>query len=182
MKTEIDILREVSESLRSAGIDFMLTGSVAMSYYAQPRMTRDVDIVVALHPAHAEGILRLFGAEYYVSPDAVSDAIRRRSMFNIIHLESVIKVDMIVLGKTPFDDCEFGRRLNVTIGDFETTIITREDLVLSKLLWAKDSSSELQLRDVRNLLMGECDQTYLQYWAAELGLKNVLDDLLNRHE
>lgn len=156
----------------------MLTGSVAMSYYAQPRMTRDIDIVVALHPTHAEGMSRLFGAGYYISQEAVNDAIRRGSMFNIIHLESVIKVDMIVLGKTPFDDSEFGRRLNVTLGDFETTIISREDLVLAKLLWAKDSGSELQLRDVRNLLMGACDKTYLQWWAAELGVKDVLDDLL----
>jgi hypothetical protein len=85
MQNEIDILRDVSEKLRSAGIDFMLTGSVAMSYYAQPRMTRDIDIVVPLERAHAEKILTLFASDYYVPMEAVSEAIRRRSMFNIIH-------------------------------------------------------------------------------------------------
>jgi hypothetical protein len=183
MKNEIDILRDVSEKLRSAGIEFMLTGSVAMSYYAQPRMTRDIDIVVALERRHSEGISRLFEGEYYVSRDAISDAILHRSMFNIIHLESVIKVDMIVLGESPFADSEFGRRLNVSLGDFETTIISLEDLVLSKLMWAKDSGSEMQFKDVRNLLlMGSYDRAYVQRWAIELGVKALLDSVLNIHE
>src|SRR5688572_8277337 len=110
MQNEIDILRDVPEKLRSAGIAFMLTGSVAMSYYAKPRMTRDIDIVVALERSHAERISALFESDYYVAPEAVSDAIRRRSMFNIIHFESVIKVDFIVLVNTPFGRSGFDRR------------------------------------------------------------------------
>ena len=67
MQNEIDILRDVSERLNSAGIAFMLTGSVAMSYYATPRMTRDIDIIVALDRSHIEKISNLFGSDYYVS-------------------------------------------------------------------------------------------------------------------
>ena len=182
MQNEIDILRDVSERLNSAGIAFMLTGSVAMSYYATPRMTRDIDIVVALQPLDIERIAILFGADYYVSQEAVAEAVRRKSMFNIIHFESVIKVDCIVLTQTPFAVSEFGRRRNLTIGDFQTTIISREDLILSKLLWAKDSGSEMQLRDVRNLLAAECDLDYVRKWAEELAVQEKLDSLLNSNE
>jgi hypothetical protein len=60
MQNELDIIRDVSQRLEGAGIDFMLTGSMAMNYYAQPRMTRDVDVVVALESADADRIVRLF--------------------------------------------------------------------------------------------------------------------------
>lgn len=160
----------------------MLTGSVAMSYYAQPRMTRDIDIVVALNPADTETISSLFGVDYYVSPEAVSDAIRRKSMFNIIHFDSVIKVDFIVFVSTPFGSSAFSRRSNIDLGDFQTTIISREDLILSKLLWAKDSRSEMQFSDVRNLLGAGCDVEYLRIWAEPLSVRSDLETLLKSHE
>src|SRR5260370_9754029 len=102
MQNEIDILRDVSEKLNSSGIAFMLTGSMAMSYYATPRMTRDIDIVVALEREHIGTTSSLFGSDYYISQESVADAVRRKSMFNIIHFESVIKGDLIVLKNTPF--------------------------------------------------------------------------------
>jgi hypothetical protein len=182
MQNEIDILKDVSEKLRSAGIAFMLTGSVAMSYYATPRMTRDIDIVVALDRDDIEKTSSLFESDYYVSQEAVADAIRRKSMFNIIHFESVIKVDLIVLRNTPFAITAFGRRRELAVGDFQTTIISREDLILSKLVWAKDSGSEMQLRDVRNLLAAVCDIDYLRKWAEDLSVKETLESLLNSHE
>jgi hypothetical protein len=153
-----------------------------MSYYATPRMTRDIDIIVALDRSHIEKISSLFGSSYYVSQEAVAEAIRRKSMFNIIHFDSVIKVDFIVLMNTPFAVAEFGRRSPLTVGDFQTTIISREDLILSKLVWAKDSGSEMQLRDVRNLLGGSCDLDYLRRWAEELNVKETLESLLKPHE
>ena len=179
MQNEIDILRHVSEKLRSEGIAFMLTGSVAMSYYATPRMTRDIDLVVALANEHVEKIFRLFGSDYYVSLEAVTDAIRRKSMFNIIHLESVIKVDFIVLSHSPFSQSAFERRSELNLGDFQTSIISREDLILSKLLWARDSRSEIQFRDVQNLLTTSCDLEYLRKWASQLKVNTDLERLLN---
>jgi hypothetical protein len=182
MQNEIDILRDVSRKLNAAEISFMLTGSVALSYYAMPRMTRDIDIVVALERGDATKISQLFGAEYYVAEEAVTDAIRRRSMFNIIHFESVIKVDFILHKKTPFAISAFTRRTNLTLDDFQTSVISREDLILSKLSWAKDSGSEMQLRDVRNLLSAGCDFEYLRQWARDLSVTETLESLLDAHE
>jgi hypothetical protein len=83
MQNELDILREVSERLESAGIAFMLTGSVAMNYYAQPRMTRDIDLVAALGEADVEAFVQLFEADYYLDRQAVSRAVADRSMLGI---------------------------------------------------------------------------------------------------
>ena len=66
MKTELDVLRDVSQRLESSGVGFMLTGSMAMNFYAQPRMTRDIDLVVKLNSDQTDLLIRLFEAEYYV--------------------------------------------------------------------------------------------------------------------
>src|SRR5450755_2326290 len=132
MQNEVDIVRDVSMKLDAVGIDYMLTGSMAMNYYAQPRMTRDIDLVLAASPTDADTIVRIFSADYYVSRDAVRDSIARESIFNLIHNESVIKVDCIVRKNTAYRRLEFDRRRRIAIGDFETWIASKEDLVISK--------------------------------------------------
>ena len=74
-------------------------------------------------------------------------------MFNLIHNESVIKVDFVVRKSDSYRQEEFARRMTITLDDFQTWIVSREDLILSKLLWAKDSKSEMQQRDVRTCLL-----------------------------
>ena len=97
IENELDVLRDVSRRLEGAGIAFMLTGSVAMNYYAQPRMTRDIDLVVSLDETQTEVFLRLFEGEYYFDRQNVARAIAQRRMFNLIHNDAVIKVDCVVL-------------------------------------------------------------------------------------
>jgi len=173
MLNEIDIVRDVSSRLDGAGIAYMLTGSMALNYYASPRMTRDIDIVVALRPEDVATVVRLFGPDYYVSPEAVEEAIRHESMFNLIHLESIIKVDCIVRKRAEYRQVEFSRRQRTTVRDFSTWIVSKEDLILSKLIWAKDSLSEMQLGDVRKLVASGCDKDYVERWAEQLGISNL---------
>jgi hypothetical protein len=170
MQNELDIVRDVSQRLDRASFSYMLTGSMAMNYYAQPRMTRDVDLVVALAPADATKIVDLFSPDYYVSPEAVRDSILNESIFNLIHNESVIKVDCIVRKNAPYRHAEFDRRQQIRIDNFTTWIASKEDLIISKIFWAKDSLSEIQLRDVRNLVATGCDAAYIDNWTRELGL------------
>ncbi len=85
MQNELDIVRDVSQRLDGAGLAYMLTGSMAMNYYAQPRMTRDIDLVVALAAHDIDTVVRLFHPDYYISREAVTDSIARESPFNLIH-------------------------------------------------------------------------------------------------
>lgn len=182
MQTELDILRDVTNRLNGAGIPFMLTGSVAMNHYAQPRMTRDIDLVVALKPGDAEKFTALFEPDYYVPHDAIVQAIARRAIFNLIHNDSIIKVDCVVLKNEPYRLEEFARRRAVTVSGFQTWIVSREDLILSKLCWARETRSEMQLNDVRNLLVPECDWEYLQNWARQLDLAELLKEAQTGNE
>ena len=179
IQTELDVLRDVSQRLTAGGVAFMLTGSVAMNYYTQPRMTRDIDLVVAVTSEQIDRLITMFEADYYVDRSMVAKAIAQRSMFNLIHNETIIKLDCIVLKSDSYRQQEFGRRKLVSFGDFETWIVSVEDLILSKLYWARDSKSELQLRDVQNLLTVDCDRTYLYARAEDLGVTGLLKTVLS---
>ena len=179
MQSELDIVRDVSVRLDGARIGYMLTGSMAMNYYAQPRMTRDIDIVVALRPGDAARVVQLFSPDYYVAREAVESSIVHQSLFNLIHNESVIKVDCIVRKQNEYRLAEFNRRQRIKIENFETWIVSKEDLILSKLFWAKDSRSELQLRDVKNLVATGCDRRYIEQWTGKLGLDTLWQEILH---
>ena len=182
IQTELDVLRDVSLRLESGGISFMLTGSMAMNYYAQPRMTRDIDLVIEIAIDQTDVFVALFEKEYYVDRLAVAKATAQRSMFNIIHNGTIVKLDCIVLKNDEYRHEEFARRKRVTIGDFQTWIVSREDLILSKLYWARHSKSELQLGDVKNLLSPDCDMSYLQSRAELLGVKTQFLEVLGSDE
>jgi hypothetical protein len=87
-----------------------------------------------------------------------------------------------VLKKSPFAVSAFARRANLVLDDFQTSVISRLDLILSKPAWSRDSGSEIQIRDVRNLLSADCDFEYLRYWARELSVEETLKSMLNNHE
>jgi hypothetical protein len=177
--TEIDIVRDLSRKLDQAAIGYMLTGSMAMNYYALPRMTRDIDVVVAIGLKDVERMTSLFEPEYYLSKESIRESIAHESVFNLIHRESVIKVDFIVRKQSEYRQVEFERRKKISILDFTTCIVSKEDLIISKLWWAKDSHSELQLGDVKNLLETGHDTAYLERWTLALGLNNLLQACLH---
>ncbi len=156
----------------------MLTGSVALNTYAQPRMTRDIDLVVALVMRDAERIVEVLGGDYYVSPEAAREAVMNQSSFNAIHEEMLIKVDFMVRKQEDYRLHEFMRRVLTRIGGFDFWVVSKEDLILSKLDWAKESQSERQLADVENLIATGCDADYLKTWSAALNLTDMLTRVL----
>jgi predicted nucleotidyltransferase len=179
MTDELEIVKLVAMRLDAAGIRYMVTGSIAMNFYAQPRLTRDVDVVVELAVANVDRIVKLFADDFVCEAEAVSEAVRRRGMFNIIHYESVVKIDFIVRKDSPYRVAEMRRRRAVDLDGATVWVVAAEDLILSKLHWAKDSRSELQLTDVRNLIgsVDRLDWSYLDRWAADLSVSQLLAEV-----
>lgn len=173
------VLRLVAEKLDSAGIEYMVSGSTALGFYGRPRMTRDIDIVVELATAQVPQLEFLFSGEFSVDAEEIREAITRHSMFNLVHLETVVKVDFIVRKDSEYRRVEFGRRRAFESDGQRVQVVAVEDLLLSKLAWAKDSHSEFQLRDVRGLfeLQPAMDREYLDRWARELGVEALLEEV-----
>ena len=176
MTTEFDLLKVVTSRLDEAGIDYMLTGSIAMSLYSAPRMTRDIDMVLHISSELVDKLVRIFKEDFYIDEHAVREAIARHDMFNIIHTESAVKFDFIVRKDEDYRLREFSRRQRIEMGDVPVTVVAAEDLILSKLVWAKDSESEFQMRDVEQILKAheKLDHDYLHEWAKRLEVDGLL--------
>ena len=180
MSDELDVLKSVTAQLEGAGIPYyMVTGSMAANFYAVPRMTRDIDLVVELSERDVDRVTRLFQQEYYIDRDMVERAVQDHGMFNMIHNALVVKVDCVVRKETEYRREEFARRRAVSVADQMVFIVSPEDLILSKLDWAKESRSQMQLDDVRNLLRAVqgLDTAYLNRWADRLGLTTLYQEV-----
>ena len=129
---ELLALRDVCARLDGAGIAYMLTSSLATSFYARPRMTRDIDLVVALEAARAEQLAAALGADYHVDSGAVTAALRAARPWNIIHVPSIVKIDLIPRKDTPYRRAEFERRRRVELAGVPLWIARVEDLILSE--------------------------------------------------
>jgi hypothetical protein len=178
MSTELEVLADVSGRLESLGVPFMLTGSFALAFYATPRMTRDLDIVVSIDASRVSRVTEAFGDAYYVDADMIRTALASQSLFNLMHYATGVKIDLIVRKSTPYRIHEFARRREVQLGAVRTWIVSAEDLILSKLVWARESGSDMQLRDVQQLMRGPLDVEYLRRWAKDLDVVTRLESLL----
>lgn len=177
MKDELAVLRDVARRFDSRGIAYMLTGSMAMNLYAEPRMTRDLDIVIELNERDASALVELFEPDYYVCQEEIDLALRSTGMFNLIHQASVTKIDCIVRKSDAYSRAAFARRKTVKIDGAEIEVIAKEDLIIAKLLWLKESDSAQQKRDLQNLLQTDCDEALLKALTTELGLTEWLEKI-----
>lgn len=178
---ELEILKDVCQRLDKDGIPYMLTGSMAANFYAVPRMTRDIDVVIEIQKVDTDRLLTAFQKDFYIDRDSITEAIETQGMFNIIHSQSVFKVDFIIRKDSSYRRTEFQRRRRMKIEGISLWVVAPEDLILSKLFWAKESLSELQLGDVRNLFrtLKDMDWDYLEKWVRSLGLKAVYAKVKN---
>ena len=177
---QLSVLKLVTRRLDAAAIPYMVTGSIAGGHYGHPRMTRDIDVVVEVEPADASRLAAALGEEFGADPAAIRSAIARRGLFNVIHREAIVKVDFVVRKDTAYRLEEFGRRRRVEIDGHPVWMVAPEDLVLSKLIWAQDSRSELQFRDIRSVLTfqrSSLDHEYLNHWARELSVDDLLREV-----
>jgi hypothetical protein len=176
MGEQLEFVKYIAGRLDSVKIPYMLTGSVAMAVYAEPRMTRDLDMVIDCRSADAVVLVRLLEPECYVDVDAIRKAIDSHTMFNAIHRKLLIKADFIVRKSETYREVEFERRRPLEIDAIRVWVVAPEDLVLSKLAWAKESRSSQQIGDVRLLVnsVQDMDWDYLEMWAVQLGVEKTL--------
>jgi hypothetical protein len=171
------LLERLVRLLDRSGIPFMIAGSFASTVHGLPRTTQDLDIVI--DPPTPQALDALVGSmspdDYYVDLDAARDALRRRSMFNVIDHASGWKIDFVVRKNRAFSRDEFERRMQLTLLDVAVFVASPEDTIVAKVEWSQLSGgSERQRRDVAGIVatMGEqLDRAYVERWIQELGLE-----------
>ena len=183
MKSQEDFVKELIEKLNRQNIPYMLSGSVSSSLHGEPRATRDVDIVIVATQEQILNFAGTLGESYYVSLDAVRGAIAHSSTFNVIDNQSSWKADFIRSKDRPFSHQEFERRRSAKVMGLDVWVTSPEDIILSKLEWAKDSHSEQQFRDALGVAVVQwnlLDIDYLHKWAKELLIEASLEQLFKQ--
>ncbi len=179
-QTQVNLL--VVRAFEALRVPYFLAGSMASSVHGIYRATADADFVAALRPHHAEPLVRLLQPTFYAELEAIRAAIASLRSFNVIHLESMLKVDVFVASTAPFHLMQMRRRVLQAAGpDSQTTfyVASAEDTVLAKLQWYRQGGgvSDRQWNDVLGVLKVQgatLDRVYLAEWARELGLTDLL--------
>lgn len=180
---EEEVLKEVVAGLDNMRVPYALTGGIAASFYGKPRSTHDFDIIiqVAPEPGSAKKISSVFEKDFYASEEGIIDALLHKTMFNIIHHETGLKIDLWVLKEDEYDRTAFARREKIRALGMDLYILSAEDMILNKLLWHKISDIDKHLSDARSI--GEfqkerIDKEYLAKWALKLSIGDLLDRVM----
>jgi hypothetical protein len=182
----IAVTLQVIDALEQVGAAYVIGGSLASTVHGVVRTTLDTDIVADLSLGQAQPFVILLEGTFYLDLDAIRQAIRDRSSFNVIHLATIFKVDLFIPKNGPFDRQQLDRR-QPWIADPASGrtiyVATAEDTVLAKLAWYRlgDEISDRQWRDILGVLAvqgGRLDLAYLRQWAATLGVSDLLERAL----
>jgi hypothetical protein len=176
-----EVLKIVAEKLDDCGIAYMIVGSFASNVHGKPRTTHDADMVIEIDEPSLEKFAQALGNDFYFDVEAAKDAIRSNFMCNALHYDTGFKIDFFIRKNKAFAHSEFERReINDLLGR-PSWFASAEDTILSKLEWSKMGESERQFNDAANVakVQGEkLDFNYLQRWAADLQIENLLNRLL----
>lgn len=184
----ISALTPLLSVFKELGIEYQVGGSVASSAYGMARTTLDIDIVADIRRIQVPELVNRLENGYYIAEPAVIEALENQSCFNLIHLKTMLKIDIFTLKSREYNQQSFQRARNDTFGEPPHVMPCRfaapEDIILNKLEWYKAGSgtSERQWNDVLGVLKVQGDKldfAYMRRWAAELDIAELLEKAIN---
>jgi hypothetical protein len=177
-----DALKPVIELLNTLKISYMFVGAFAVNYYAVPRFTHDADLVIHIALEHIESLCKPLEKHFYIDRDMIKEALTTIGQFNIIHHESGFKIDFWTVKNDEISQAQFSRRIAGKIFGLDVYIITPEDLILTKLVWYKESGSQKHFIDAAGVFRMQNDTLatdYLENYAGKMGVENLLERIKN---
>ncbi len=177
-------LEPIINAFDDLGIPYYIGGSIASSAYGIARSTLDVDLVLELETFHIQPLVNKLKGEYYIESESINDAIKEKTSFNIIHLKSMLKIDVFILKDQLYSKKAFERKIKDKLDDEAESIniylCSPEDIILHKLEWFKSGGevSERQWLDILGVIkiqFEKLDKDYLKIWAKQLGVISLLE-------
>ena len=168
-----ELLQHLVAKFDDLGIDYLVTGSMATITFGEPRFTLDIDVVARIEASQIDAVCAAFPAPgFYLSRQAISDAVRNHSQFNVIHPSSGLKIDVIVADDDEFNRSRFRRGIDVPMpGGTSARFATPEDVILRKLQYYQEGRSEKHVRDIIGVFRisgARIERGYLTEWARKL--------------
>lgn len=182
--TEASLISLFVRPLNLLRIPYLVTGGVASVVYGEPRMTRDIDLVIGLEPGDASRFAGAWASEaFYVPPvEVIAEESARpaHGHFNVIHHDTAMRADVYLPGRDPLNAWAFAHPVVRRIGDDDVVLAPIEAVILSKLRYYQMGRSDRHLRDIRQMLRisGDLvDRATLERWVDRLGLGSVFEQL-----
>jgi hypothetical protein len=176
-------LSPVIDAFEQLGVTYHIGGSVASSAHGIPRTTADIDLVADLREEQVKPFVERLQEAYYADERMIRRAIMQRASFNLIHLATMLKVDVFIPKERAFDREAARRASPHALDEAENArlfyLASPEDVILAKLEWyrAGGEASERQWSDVLGVMKVQAqalDRDYLERWAGQLGLSDLL--------
>ena len=182
----LEVTLKVTRVLEILNIPYFISGSLASTLYGMVRSTQDADIVAEMRSDHVHQFASALLDEFYLDEEMISESIKYNKSFNLIHRESIFKVDVFIPLPSEYLRSQFSRaRIHTFTFEEETgaKFASPEDTILSKLRWFRSGgeASERQWRDILGVLKansGMIDIDYLNSWAGELKIADLLQKAL----
>lgn len=177
------VLKPFIKVLDELSISYYISGSIASSVFGLPRSTMDIDIVADIQLFHISHLIQNLENEFYIDEDMIKEAIDRLSSFNIIHLETAMKIDVFIQERDSYQNSTFNRKQKDTLVENDKSsefyFSSPEDIILNKLKWYENGNrvSERQWLDVLGVIKvqgNSLDKDYLINWAQKLDIYNLL--------
>lgn len=182
----VEVTLKVTGVLEKLGVPNLIGGSLASTLYGMVRTTQDSDIIAELRSEHIQPFVEALQSEFFIDEEMIAESIQRNSSFNIIHRDTMFKVDVFIPRPRPFHQSELARAQRQTFSletEISANFASPEDTILSKLEWFRMGGeiSDRQWRDILGVLKtqeGELDLDYLRKWADELNVATLLERAL----
>ena len=186
----VQITQRVVQELEDLRIQYFVGGSLASSLHGIPRATQDVDIIADIAFQHIPKLVKALEAEFYIDGDMIKEAIQRRKSFNLIHYETMFKVDIFIPKLDTSAQEEMERRQQYQVSDSPQSLLylaSAEDIILNKLQWFQMGGgvSERQWNDVLGVMQiqhNKLDRSYLERAAQQRGVADLLQKVFNEFE
>lgn len=171
------VMARVAAAFDAVGVEYVFTGSVAAGFFGTPRFSADIDVVINATVADRVYVTKVLTEDFFADADVIRQAFTERSMFNVVDKEEHVNVDVMFWSRALNPGDIFARHREADVEGTRVKLISPEDLIIAKLLWAKDSHSEMQMRDVHGLLhYPKLDREDVRRNAARLGVAGLLEE------
>lgn len=180
----VEVMLLVTRVFDELGTPYVVAGSMASIVHGIVRTTEDADLVADLRATDVGPLVAALAGAFYIEEGSIREAISRRGCFNVMHLETMFKVDVYIPRGRPFDALQLRRGVRETVVPGGTVrIATAEDTLLGKLEWFRMGGevSERQWRDVLGILKTQGDRLdlgYMREWGAELKVLDLVERAL----
>jgi hypothetical protein len=180
-----EIVLRIIGVLNELGIPYMMVGSYSSNYWGRPRLTKDVDFVIALEGFELNQLTAALGPDFRTEQQMSFETVTMHTRHKIVHRQSLFQIEFFELTKDPFNQSRFNRRRQIEFRGLQTWLPSPEDVIVQKLMWAsRNPNREQDILDAREVIGVQkkigLDLEYIRHWTDQHGTRDLFDKLLGQ--